>query len=218
MALQRTIFETMIGVMLGLGGYRETARLSASRAERMTGLEFRVIEHAPAGFPRDAFPGFVKLWLFELAEADTILYLDSDAVVLRPWSAAALLADHDEFICVRDQFIELYPEYDADLPRDTYFNAGMFIVNRHAHQEVFSFAAKLWRDRARPLPIEDQSALNYAVHRLGTPTLFLPDTYNYLRAHLDDRENDEGVVIAHYTPSGIAKAHSKLIELATDDV
>ncbi|MGW4324988.1 glycosyltransferase [Nocardia sp. NPDC004573] len=202
----------MIGVMLGLGDYRETARLSASRAEAMTDLEFRVIEHAPAGFPRDAFPGFVKLWLFELAEAHTILYLDSDAVVLRPWQVTAL-AGRDEFICVRDQFIGLYPEYDSDLPRDTYFNAGVFIANRRAHQELFAFAAKLWRDRARPLPIEDQSALNYAVHTLGTPTLFLPDAYNYLRAHVDDRENDEGVVIAHYTPSGITQAHRKLLEL-----
>lgn len=117
---------------------------------------------------------------------------------------------------MRDQFIGLYPEYDADLPRATYFNAGMFIVNRRAHEPVFTFAAKQWRDRERPLPIEDQSALNYAVHTLGTPTLFLPETYNYLRAHVDNRENDDGVVIAHYTPSGIAKAHQKLLELAAD--
>ncbi|WP_433734184.1 glycosyltransferase [Nocardia sp. CA-129566] len=202
----------MIGVMLGLGAYRDTARLSAARAQRMTGLEFVVIEHPPRNFPPEAFPGYAKLSLFDLVAADHICYLDADAVVLREWRPAAL-ADRAEFICVRDQFIELYPDYDADIPRSTYFNSGMFIVNRRAHRPVFDLARKLWRDNARPLPIEDQSALNYAVHTLGTPTHFLSDEYNYLRAHIDGRAADEGVVVAHYTPSGIAHAHRKLLDL-----
>lgn len=205
----------MIGVMLGLGSYRDTARLSASRAERMTGLEFTVIERPPKGFPQGEFLGYVKLDLFNLIDADRVLYLDADTVVLRPWDLAAL-SDRDEFVCVRDQFIGLYPDYDADIPRSGYFNSGVFIANRKNHESLFAFASRLWRSGARSLPIEDQSALNYAVHALRTPMHFLPDEFNYLRAHLDGRDTDDRVVVAHYTPSGIEIAHRKLMELAVE--
>ena len=202
-------------MMLGLGSYRDTARLSASRAEHMTGLEFTVIERPPKDFPPDEFLGYVKLALFDLVDADRVLYLDADTVVLRPWDLAAL-SDRDEFVCVRDQFIGLYPNYDVDIPRPHYFNTGVFIANRKSHEPLFDFASRLWRSGTLSLPIEDQSALNYAVRALRTPVHLLPDEFNYLRAHLDGRDTNDRVVVAHYTPSGIEFAHRKLVELAVD--
>jgi lipopolysaccharide biosynthesis glycosyltransferase len=205
----------MIGVMLGLGSYRDTARLSASRAERMTGLEFTVIEQPPKNFPPDEFPGYVKLALFDLVDAERVLYLDADTVVLRHWDLAAL-SDRDEFICVRDQFIGLYPESDVDIPRSRYFNSGMFIANRKSHEQLFDLASRLWRSRTLSPPTADQSALNYAVQALRAPVHFLPEEFNYLRAHLDNRDINDSVVVAHYTPFGIEFAHRKLVELAVE--
>lgn len=205
----------MIGVMLGLGSYRNTARLSASRAEHMTGLEFTVIEQPPRGFPAHEFPGYVKLALFDLVDADRVLYLDADTVVLRRWDLAAL-SDRDEFICVRDQFIDLYPASDVGIPRSRYFNSGMFIANRESHEQLFDHASRLWRSGTSSPPTMDQSALNYAVQALRVPVHFLPEEFNYLRAHLDGRDVNDCVVVAHYTPFGIEFAHRKLVELAVE--
>lgn len=205
----------MIGVMLGLGSYRDTARLSAARAERMTGLEFTVIEHPPKDFPPDEFPGYVKLGLFDLVDAERVLYLDADTAVLREWDLAPL-SDRDEFVCVRDEFIGLYPKYDADIPRSRYFNTGMFVANRTSHEPSFDFATRLWRTGTQSLPLHDQSALNYAVQALRAPVHFLPEEYNYLRAHLNGRDANDWIVVAHYTPSGIEFAHRKLEQLAVE--
>jgi hypothetical protein len=203
----------MQAVTLGLGPYSRTAVLAGARVREMTGLEVLVIDDGMTGHLDYPHPGLVKLHVFDFATADSVLYFDSDMVMLRPWDPS-VYSGSAEFVAVADQFIDQYP-YERDVAWASYVNAGLFIADRAHHRPVLELARAIWRDADPPLPLADQSALNRALHDTGTPVRLLGEEFNYLRYHLRHPVGVEEPYVAHYTPYGIELAHARLLKLLT---
>lgn len=200
------------GVVLGIDSYEEGAVLAAARNQDMTGIPFAVIQERPPQLKPADFPGYAKLFLFENFDADVIVYLDTDIVLLQEWDTRELV-ERQELVAVRDQFIAEYPHWDPEINRARYFNGGLFIVNRVNHAELFDLAVSIWRDGEIPLALSDQSALNHAVRLSGAPVHLIHERYNYLRYHLRPEASLSDVVGAHFTPHGYQLALAKLSEL-----
>lgn len=201
----------MIGVTVGVGPYEKTAFLAGARARDMTGLNVSVFDEGMLQKAGIEDPHVACLAIFDLVDADCVMYFDADIVMLKPWNPRDW-EDVPKFVAVRDQFIDSYGG-DADLPSEAYINAGLFIAQRRHHAVLLAEAYDLWRHRGSDLRIADQTALNSVLYAKSTPIELLPEEYNYLRYHLRRPGRETAVLNAHYTPHGQILAHAHLVRL-----
>jgi hypothetical protein len=177
----------LIAVTAGVGApYAEMAELAAARVRAMTGLpafvlgEREVRRRLPGMDLRRAALG-ARLVLFDIfPDADAVLHFDADVVALRPWDPRPL-AGSDALVCVRDLWWHDAVALDARrlaVPLDRYFNAGLFIASRRAHEGLMRRAAERMA-RGSDLFL-DQSALNVAAAEAGAPLRFLDRRFNFI--------------------------------------
>jgi lipopolysaccharide biosynthesis glycosyltransferase len=204
--------DNMFAVTIGIGSYTETAVLSGARVGSMTGLDVHIIDEAMASAIGTQSPSFVKLLLPRIVpRRESFLYFDADIVMLRKWDLSQY-NDEPNLVAVHDEFVDQY-DNDTDIPRENYFNGGMFIAHPDRHDHIFELARIIWENSAGSLDMADQSALNRAAVLLGSPVRMIDEKYNFLRYHLR-HESRQGAVMAHYTPYGRRLAHEHLIKLS----
>lgn len=188
----------MIGITIGVGRWRDTAQLAAAAAGRHTGLKVIVLDDAVWKKLGDgySYPGFLKLHVFELVNAEDVLIFDADAIHINSWIPQRY-AGQRGLVGVPDRYIgEL--SFETGLPPTEYINAGMMILNRKAHEPLLRLARELHARGERPVHRE-QALINKARKLLDIPLVPLDERYNHL-LFLDDPEFDpKRTVIAHWT-------------------
>ncbi len=171
-------------------------------------LDCQTIEVSASGnpFPSD-LPDHAcaeKLRLFEhLPEADRVLFLDLDVLVLRNfWDQnpffnlceGSMVIVPDLFVGYKEKMEEEFRPYDPEFRmRRTsdggyhYFNTGVFFASRNSHANWFHHFLIVWRDYIavtgnRP-SIFDQNMINYCLTRYQLPVTTMPTTHNCLRQY-----------------------------------
>lgn len=191
----------MIGVTIGVGQWQHTAEMAAVAARRHTGLEVVVLDDAVWHTRGDSYsyPGFLKLHVFDLIDADDVLIFDADAIHINPWSPQDF-AGHPGVVGVPDAYIgDLAVETGVD-PAD-YLNAGVLILNRQYHEPLLRLARAMHHRGERPLHRE-QALINKARKIVGIPLVKLDQRFNHLRFYDDPDFDPAQTVIAHWTPHG----------------
>jgi len=182
----------------------------------MTGLNVAVFDEGVLNNAGIEDPHVARLAIFDLVDADSVMYFDADIVMLKPWNPR-VWEDASSFVAVRDQFIDSYGG-DANLASEAYVNSGFFIAQRKSHAELLAEAYSLWRNRGCELAMEDQTALNTVLSAKSAPIELLPEEYNYMRYHLRRPNVETAVLNAHYTPHGQILAHAHLVRLLSGGV
>ena len=130
---------------------------------------------------------FLKLFLFDLVEAEDILWFDADYGCLSPWEPRE--GYDGTFTAVRDRTALLL---EADDVRSAsimnYFNTGFFIANRTRHRALFEQAREQWR--GIPWKWTDQCLLNAVFERTGTPVRYLDRRFNCMNFGPAMQESD----------------------------
>ncbi len=169
----------MIAVTIGTGRYTQLAQHAARAVQEMTGLETRVLtdEHfAASGLPT---PHFLKLRLFELTDAESVLFFDADIVCLKPWRPQEF-ANRDAIVAVADLLSIARGECRKwNIPIGEYINTGMMILNRASHQEWLRETEHFVKTHP-PANLYDQTPLNIVRHQLGLRLELLDRRYNWL--------------------------------------
>lgn len=192
----------MTAVTIGVGAWRQSAELAAARAAEHTGLNCVVLGDDVWERYSDRYdnPAYLKLHLFDLVDAENLLYFDADAIHLNPWNPRSL-ANQPAFAAVHDEFVSTIPHAarEAGVPLCEYFNAGVFVANRTHHKAMFERAQALYYTD-RPKTLRDQALFNMSRDELGIPMFDLGLHYNHLRFYDDPRFDEQRTIIAHYTP------------------
>src|SRR6266480_4577097 len=115
--------------------WHQLAELAANSVLRNTGLEVRILNEKDLRQTALTAPHSLKLRLFQLIDADSILFFDADLMFIRHWDPTPYL-NVPEIVCVRDRFWNTDIVDDAcrfGVPPNEYFNSGLFIANRRHH-------------------------------------------------------------------------------------
>ena len=185
-----------VAVTIGVGGYAEMAHLAAREMEARTGLSAVVLgdrEFAESGLED---PTFLKFRLFDLVDADDLLYFDADTIVLEPWDPSPLLGG-DRIACVRERMIPLIRRESAQwsVPAAEHFNTGLFTASRRHHAQWLRLAESM--RFARDTALNDQLPLNAARCELGLPLRLIDRRYNWLGFGAGSLSHEFPVVVAH---------------------
>ena len=191
----------LLAVTSGVGA--EHARLAALAAERMArlaGVAVRILGEGELRRCGLRDPNHLKFRLFDLVEADNVLYFDADAFCLRPWAPAAW-ADRREWLAVRGFWFDARVERLGRLygfGADT-FNGGLFLCNRRHHAGVLRLAEALQRADGtfHGLANPDEIAFSTALRVLGVPVRFLDRRFNWIQYGHGDLAEGAGVIVAH---------------------
>ena len=190
------IIERGVAVTIGVGRFEHLAHRAADEMHQMTGLPTVVLgqEHFEAS--KLEHPSFLKFRLFNLVDAENILWFDADMVPLAPWSPQGFFGG-PAIIAVRDRMLgTVLDEANAwEVPPEEYFNAGMFIANAAAHKRWLQIAESL--RFTKPTMLQDQSPLNAARVRLQIPLKLLDRRHNWLGFGSNSLSLDMPVYMAH---------------------
>lgn len=190
------VIERGVAVTIGVGRFEHLARRAADEMRQMTGLETVVLgpEHLEASGLEH--PSFLKFRLFDLVDAENILWFDADMVPLAPWSPQEFFGN-PAIVAVRDRMLGtvLQEAEDWKIPPAEYFNAGLFIANATAHKRWLQTAESL--RFINPTMLQDQSPLNAARVRLQIPMKLLDRRYNWLGFGSNSLSLDMPVYMAH---------------------
>ncbi len=191
----------LIGVTIGVGA--EHARLAAEAARRMqslAGVPVRILSEEEFRRSGCRNPNHLKFRLFDLVDAENVLYFDADAFCIRPWSPSAL-AGGREWVAVRgfwfDERVRRLGEIYG-FGEDT-FSGGLFLCNRAHHERVLRLAESLQPvdDTFHGLCNPDEIAFATALKALRIPTRYLDRRYNWLQFGRGDLAEGAGVIVAH---------------------
>jgi len=174
----------MVGLTIGVGEYYgQLAKLAAEAMQEKTGIKTTVLndEHfASSGLPA---PHHLKLRMFDLVDADSIMYFDADMACLKPWKPERF-ANTDAVIAVAESARPLHIQTAEDwgIPVQEYFNAGLMILNRRCHKDWLRETERFVETDTKfkeydPL---DQAALNIVRHRMGIKLELLDRRYNWI--------------------------------------
>ena len=124
------IKERAIAVTIGVGSYAKLGELAAREVERRTGLQTIILDDHD--FERSGFehPAFLKFRLFDLVDADNILFFDADMACLADWDPSSLFG-RPAIGCVRERMIPLVREESAtwNVPVEEHFSStGLMIL------------------------------------------------------------------------------------------
>lgn len=174
----------MVGITIGVGQYYgELAELAAKAMQEKTGVETVVLrdEHfAKSGLPA---PHHLKLRMFDLVDADSIVYFDADMACLKPWEPQRF-ANSRAVVAVAESArpLHVHTAEHWGIPVQEYFNAGLMILNRRYHKdwllETEHFV--LTDTKFKEYDPLDQAALNIIRHRMGLKLELLDRRYNWI--------------------------------------
>jgi len=193
--------KDLVGVTIGIGAeHAALAHEAAARMSRLAGIEVVILgpRHLEQCGLRD--PNHLKFRLFDLVNAQNVLYFDADAFCLRPWGPHAF-AGGPEWLAVRGFWFDPRVERLGRLYGfgvDT-FNSGLFLCNRRHHARVLRLAEALQPadNRFPGLVNPDEIALSTALHILRVPCRFLDRRYNWVQCGRGNLAAEADVIIAH---------------------
>jgi len=194
--MQTRVIERGVAVTIGVGRFEHLAQRAADEMRQMTGLETVVLGPDHFAASKLEHPSFLKFRLFDLVDAENIIWFDADMVPLAPWSPQEFFGS-PALIAVRDRMLgSVFQEADTwEIRPEEYFNAGLFIANAKAHKHWLQTAESL--RFARPTLLQDQSPLNAARVRLQIPLKLLDRRYNWLGFGSNSLSLDMPVYMAH---------------------
>ena len=161
----------MIAVTIGVGDkYREMAELAAASVRRHTGLQPVIITETPG----EPVPARWKLRLLDLYPDQTVLYFDGDARLLRPWNVAVFEGTPWPVVCQDWSSGARTADCKAfRIDPDRYFASGFWIAGP-AQRDTWRRALIIATDPGYTTAFKyEQSALNTACQRMGSPLVFL---------------------------------------------
>jgi hypothetical protein len=170
----------MIAVTIGVGKYAEMALHAAAAVRRHTGLETIIIGDGQLRSSGLTAPHHLKFRLFDLVDADQLMYFDADLVALNSWDPKSA-ADPEAIVAVRDR-IDSSIQGDAEragVRFEEYFNSGLFMISRRHHHAWLRAAEQDAQARSRPI-FFDQTSLNAARAKLGLELKLLDRRYNWV--------------------------------------
>jgi hypothetical protein len=185
-----------VAVTIGVGPYAHLAQLAARELGARTGLRTVVLgdrEFEGSGFE---WPHYLKFRLFDLIDAENLLYFDADIVCLEAWDPRAYFGS-PAVVAVREGMVEVVRRESAEwgVPSEEHFNSGMMILNRRHHLQLLNHAESL--RSLRPTCLYEQLPLNAARVRLGVPVKLLDRRYNWVGFGESTLSNQMPVVMAH---------------------
>lgn len=190
--------------------------LSDESKERLSNLYYKVkfkeesfshFKDIVEGIRHNALAGteslLYKLPVFELAEYDKILFLDSDMLIIG--DIKELFDKNESLVACLDRVDESYGNKDWIVRNEEYFNFGLFVLNKpYIHEEmlnelkiVFTYTNfdKITRSNPCHGSFVDQDMAN--AYFLNKSVLLAPSAYNFDRYSYDKGDNEE-VKIIHY--------------------
>jgi hypothetical protein len=170
----------MLAVTIGVGKYAEMALHAAAAVRRHTGLETFIIGDEQFGGSGLTVPHHLKFRLFDLVDADQLMYFDADLVPLNPWDPKSV-ADPQAITAVRDR-VDSNVRGDAEragVRFEDYFNSGLFMISRRPHHAWLRAAEQDALARSRSA-FFDQTSLNAARAALGLELKLLDRRYNWV--------------------------------------
>lgn len=164
-------------VTIAVGEYfRRQADLLVASVRKHLGLETTVVTHTYG-----VQPAKYKLRLLYDFLPETILYLDADARVLRPWDTARFDEHPYPVVCLdwpsraRDADCEAYA-----IDPDRYFASGFWIAN-HRHRTVWDAAFDIATAHTYSTRFKyEQTALNVAAQMGRLPLTILDRRYCWI--------------------------------------
>lgn len=191
-----TVQPRGVAVTIGTGPFATVAHLAAKELRALTGLDTVILGDEAFAESGLADPSLLKFRLFELVQAEHLLYFDADMVCLESWDprqffgSRSIAAVRDR---VRDEVVRESKEWGV--PLDEYFNAGFFIASAAHHKPWLRLAESI--HATRPTVLLDQSALNAARRQLGIPLKLLDRRFNWMGFGSSALSLDVPVVMAH---------------------
>lgn len=177
-----------IGVCIISPSYAKLGAEAVRRFKKFTRLKVKIIRC------KDEDGYFTKLCLDRLVGRKKVIYFDSDWWCLRPLDTSRL--QFGAFCAAPDWGVfhpHAFPKEDCErlgMRKDLYFNSGFWCADfsNPQHRQMFSAARKLWKYHQKKKITGDpgeQTILNLARHRTGTPIQMLPTVVNYYRHSTD---------------------------------
>lgn len=173
-----------VGVTIISPSYSKVGKEAVRRFKEFTGLPVKIIRC------RDEDGYYTKLCLDRKVGRRPIIYFDADWWALRPVNWASI--NFGVFSAVPDWGVfhpHAFPKEDCEMlgmRKDLYFNSGFWCADfsNPLHRKMFQEARKLWNRHQKKKMTGDpgeQTILNLARHRTGTPIQILPTVVNYYR-------------------------------------
>ncbi len=188
-------------VTIGIGAeHVALAKEAATRMQQLARVPVQILDANDLRRSGVSHPCHLKFRLFELVDAENILFFDADAFCLRPWEPTAF-CDRREWLAVRGWWFDPWVAKVGDAYGfgEDIFNAGIFLCNRTNHLPVLRLAEALHTDDDRYVGLHnpDEIALNIARAVSRTPIEFLDRRYNWLQFGRGTLAEHADVVIAH---------------------
>jgi hypothetical protein len=167
----------VLGVTIGLNGWKEVAQKTAERMEKNTGVECIVLDRDPIGVNH---PSWIKAHLIDIyPKVDRLFIFDADILPLKPFPLMQIIEEAGDMpVGVLDEYNQgvAVECLNYELNQATYINGGFLITGKH-HRHV-------WERVKRGYPSygswAEQTALNKALQMTKTNIYSLPEEYNQL--------------------------------------
>jgi len=191
----------LLAVTIGIGAEHEAlAAEAAQRMRRFTDVEVRILGRDELIRAGVGDPNHLKFHLFDLVDAENILYFDGDAFCLRPWNPRRWL-NRAEWIAVRGFWFDPRVRRLGEIYGfgDETFNGGLFLINRRHHQRVLRLAQAIQPtdNRFPGLDNPDEIALSAALAALQVRIHFLDRRFNWIQYGRGDLAGRADVIVAH---------------------
>ncbi len=191
----------LLAVTIGIGAEHEAlASEAAQRMRRFAGVDVRILGRDDLTRAGVGDPMHLKFRLFELLDAENILYFDADVFCLRAW-APQLWLNRPDWIAVRGFWFDPRVQRLGEVYGfgDETFNGGLFLINRRHHQRVLQLAQAIQPadNRFPGLRNPDEIAFSAALAALRVPLQFLDRRYNWIQFGHGNLAAQAAVIGAH---------------------
>jgi hypothetical protein len=191
----------LLAVTIGIGAEHQALAAEAARRMRhFARVDVHVLGRRELIRTAVADPNHLKFHLFDLVDAQNLLYFDADAFCLRPWNPRLWL-NRPEWIAVRgfwfDPRVRRLGEFYGF--GDETFNGGLFLINRRHHQRVLRLAQTIQPgdNRFPGLDNPDEIAFSAALAALQVPIHFLDRRFNWIQYDGGNLAGRAAVIVAH---------------------
>lgn len=189
-----------LGITIGVGRFGPLASLAAQRFTHYTGLPAIVLNERELQRCCVDSPHQLKFRLFDLVDADNVVYFDADAVTIRRWDPSRF-AGAPHITAVRDFWFSdpiRRESRDFAISNVDYFNSGMFIANRRYHRDWLRLAQQI--SQTQESRFKDQTYLNAAAQRGGFSVRFVDRRYNWISREKDAADRIPAFVLHEAGP------------------
>jgi SAM-dependent methyltransferase len=201
----------LVAVTSGIGEiHSQLAQIAARRMEQFTGLPVEILGEADLRRCGLTDPNHLKFRLFDLVDAENVLYFDADAFCLQPWDPRPF-CNRPEWTAVRgftfdprmEQLGRIYGFGDAT------FNGGFFLCNRTHHVRALRLGESLQPEDGtfHGLVNPDEIAFGTALKILDIPIRFLDRRYNWIQFGRGNLSHHASSIIAHACDTVLRSAY-----------